>query len=99
MKKIILSIFLLAPSISFAQTILSMINVVKNILGALYPVVLSIAIVYLAWQIIQYTIKGKGKDALDGIVWGIIGIAVIVGIQALANVLLDTFNISANTSL
>jgi hypothetical protein len=99
MKKIILSIFLLAPSISFAQTILSMINVVKSILSALYPVVLSIAIVYLAWQIIQYTIKGKGKDALDGIVWGIIGIAVIVGIQALANVLLDTFSISSSTSL
>lgn len=76
-----------------------MINVVKSILSALYPVVLSIAIVYLAWQIIQYTIKGKGKDALDGIVWGIIGIAVIVGIQALANVLLDTFSISSSTSL
>lgn len=99
MKKIILNILLLTPSISLAQTVLSMINVVKSILSALYPVVLSIAVVYLAWQIIQYTIKGKGKDALDGIVWGIIGIAVIVGIQALANVLLDTFNIDSSTSL
>jgi hypothetical protein len=99
MKKIILNILLLTPSISLAQTVLSMINVIKSILSALYPVVLSIAVVYLAWQIIQYTIKGKGKDALDGIVWGIIGIAVIVGIQALANVLLDTFNIDSSTSL
>lgn len=99
MKKIILSIFLLTPSISLAQTVLTMIGKIKEIIGALYPLVLSIAVVYLAWQIIQYTIKGKGKDALDGIIWGIIGIAVIVGIQALANVLLDTFNIDSSTSL
>lgn len=102
MKKIISSVFLLAPFVSLAQggtTITGMIGKAQDILDALYPLALGIAVVYLAWQIIQYTIKGKGKDALDGIIWGIIGIAVIVGIQALAGILLESFGVDSSSSL
>ena len=63
-----------------------------------------LAVVYIVWSIVQYFIKGKegesrGPAGLQ-ILWGIIGLAIILSLWGLVNILLQTFgtNTTAPTS-
>jgi hypothetical protein len=68
----------------------------NDILGYLFPVLISLAVIYFLWQVFQYTVasnedtKGKAKDQ---IVWGIVGLFVMVSIWGLVSILSHTFNL------
>ncbi|KKP87892.1 MAG: hypothetical protein UR91_C0033G0003 [Candidatus Nomurabacteria bacterium GW2011_GWC2_35_8] len=79
----------------------SVICKVNEIVGSIVPVLIALGLVYFVWGVIQYMIGteeetkkgGKGK-----IIYGIIGLAVIVGVWGLVNILKTTFVNSENLS-
>lgn len=75
-----------------------------ELLNAVVPVLIALAVLYFVWGVVQYVIsddeeaKAKGKDR---IIFGIIGLAVIIGLWGLVNLLKNTFNLNntGNVSL
>ncbi len=72
---------------------------INGVLGAVLPVLIALGVVYLVWGIVRYMIgdseeaKKKGKD---GIIYGIIGLTVIVSVWGLVYILVNTFNLNDN---
>ena len=68
----------------------------QRILNATLPVLVALGVVYLVWGIVQYVIgstdeaKTKGRDKM---VFGIIGLAVIIGLWGLVYIVTDTFDL------
>ena len=61
----------------------------------------SLAVVYIVWSVVQYFIKGKEgdesrKEAGLRILWGLVGLFVIVSLWGLVNILVRTFSTDAN---
>lgn len=79
------------------------ITTVGNLLGMLIPIILTLAIIYFMWGVLQYVTKGKDAsgqaEARNTMLWGIIAIAVMVSIWGLVGILRDTFNISDNGTI
>src|SRR3990167_11527532 len=100
----------LAPVMALAQTgtvtncsgtTLSTINgilcKISQILGAIVPVLVALGVVYFVWGVISYMIGGDEeakKKGRDKIIYGIIGLAVIIGVWGLVSVLTRTFNVT-----
>ncbi|MFA5934626.1 MAG: hypothetical protein WC827_01945 [Candidatus Paceibacterota bacterium] len=76
-----------------------MITAVGTVINAILPVLVSLAVVYFIYQVIQYTIAdGSGKDT-KGIVWGLIGLTIIVGVWGFVNAIMSTLSISSMDQL
>lgn len=69
----------------------------QQLLNSALPVLVTLGVVYAVWGIVQYFIgdsdeaKSKGKDR---IIYGIIGLAVIVGLWGLVYIVVNTFNLN-----
>jgi hypothetical protein len=65
----------------------------KNLLNALVPILIALAVVWFIWNVFQFVIK-EGDDrekAKDAMIWGIVAIAVMVSVWGLVAVLTSTF--------
>ncbi|MFA6227166.1 MAG: hypothetical protein WC631_01640 [Candidatus Paceibacterota bacterium] len=73
-----------------------------RILSMLVPLFIAIAVVYFIWEVFQYTIAGdedKKKTAKTQIIYGIVGIFVMVSVWGLVNILQSTFNTRGASAL
>ena len=68
-----------------------------NINDAVIPLLFSLAVAMFVWGVVQYVInsdeeakKEKGKQFM---IWGIIGLAVMIGVWGLVHILSNTFHI------
>jgi len=74
---------------------------VGDILNSVIPLVVILGIVYFVWGVISYVIasdeeaKTKGRDRM---IYGIIGLAVIVAMWGLVNILINTFALKNDTT-
>lgn len=100
MKKIFASIAVFAPTIVFAQALAPITNVnslSSRIIGIgnLFTYLLvALAVIYIVWNVVQYVIKPGAEDrsaAGWNILWGVVGLFVIVSIWGLVNILTNTF--------
>ena len=100
MKKIIALIAFAIPAVASAQALseITNVNTLSNRLlgiGSVFTYILvSLAVIYIIWNVVQYFIKpseGDRKDAGMNILWGIIGLFVIVSIWGLVNIFTNTF--------
>ncbi len=69
---------------------------IGNILNLVVPVLLALGIVYFVWGVINYVIASDEeakKAGRDRIIYGIIGLAVIVGVWGLVKIVTNTFGI------
>ena len=89
-----------APTVCAGGTITTLQGIlckVNEILGAILPVLVALGVVYFVWGVIAYVIasdeeaKKKGRDR---IVYGIIGLAVIISVWGLVRILTNTFGFS-----
>jgi hypothetical protein len=70
---------------------------IGEFLNAVVPVLIALAVVYFVWGVISYVIsddeeaKAKGKDR---IIYGIIGLAVIIGLWGLVNLVRNTLDLN-----
>lgn len=100
MKKIIALLVFAIPAFASAQA-LSPITNVNNLtsralgIGNTFTYILvALAVIYIVWNVVQYFIKSEGGDrtaAGMNIIWGIVGLFVIVSIWGLVNILTNTF--------
>jgi len=69
---------------------------IDQLLNAVIPVLISLAVVYFVWGVISYVIgddqeaKKKGRDR---IIFGILGLAVIIALWGLVRILTKTFGV------
>lgn len=101
MKKYILfgSVMSLAPvAVAFAAAdAFSILAIVQSILNIVIPLLITIAVVYFIWGVIQYTIsqdEEAKKNARTKIIMGLIGLFVIVAFWGILNVLSRTIGVS-----
>ncbi len=100
MKRILASITVsMSPMIALAQYSPSMgigglFLLVGSWVKLALPLLISVAVVWFLWNVFQYTIKAAEEDktkARDGMVWGIVGIFVMVSVWGLVAILQSTF--------
>ena len=97
-----MAVFLL-PAVAFAQSYgqvnnaSSLFIAIKSILNAVIPIIIALAVVYILWGVAQSFVKGDEKAKTEGhmkIVYGIIGLFVMLSIWGLVNILVGTANLN-----
>lgn len=92
------------PLVSFAQVI----NDADDIVTFLYRWgnmalngLIFFAVLYIVWTIVRYVVMSgdaeKRDEAKSQIMWGIIGLVVILSIWGIVNIIRSTFNTGPNT--
>ncbi|MBU0611818.1 pilin [Patescibacteria group bacterium] len=75
---------------------------IGSILNTIIPVLIVLGVVYFVWGVVQYVMaseedaKKKGRDRM---IWGIIGLVVIVGMWGLVTIITNTFGVSNVTNV
>jgi len=105
-KLIALSSFVLGfPLFAFAQAtgcsgtvygIKAVICTIGGILNTLIPIIIVLGVVYFVWGIVQYVISSDEEAKKTGrmrMIYGIIGLVVIVGMWGLVRIVTDTFGL------
>ena len=78
-------------------TIQGLLCKISEILNAIIPVLIALGVVYFVWGVISYVIssdeeaKTKGRDKM---IYGIIGLAIIVAVWGLVAILKNTLRLS-----
>lgn len=99
MKKIIsfgIGLGVVAPFVAFAADAFSIITKVTQILSVIIPLLITFAVVYFIWGVIQYTISGdeeKKKKARGMIIQGLIGLFVIIAFWGIIRLITNTFGV------
>ncbi len=73
---------------------------VHQLLNSIIPVMLALGVVYFVYGVVQYVIAGgeeTKKAGKDRIIYGIIGLTIIVGVWGLIALVVNTFGINAQT--
>lgn len=105
-KKIGLSgLLYFVPLFAFAQgvgttDVSDILTTVGNVLNAVIPLIIGLAFVVFLWGIYKYVSSAsqEGKEgARDTIIYGVIGLFVMLAAWGLVNVLLNTFNLDTAT--
>ncbi len=89
------------PFFAFAVDADSILYTINRILNIVIPLLITIAVVYFIWGVIQYTIsqdEEAKKGARSKIIQGIIGLFIILAFWALVDVIGSTFGLQ-NTQL
>ncbi|OHA15707.1 MAG: hypothetical protein A3A10_01925 [Candidatus Tagabacteria bacterium RIFCSPLOWO2_01_FULL_42_9] len=98
MRKIIYSaLTLMAPLMASAATIEDVISTVRGIVDAIIPLFMVVAVAVFLWGIIQYITSAgdeeKRKSAQGYIVYGLIGLFVMVAFWGIIKVVSSTFGV------
>lgn len=98
MKKIISfgAIALSLPFLASAADAFSVIIVINRILSVIIPVLITMAVVYFIWGVIQYTVSTddeKKKKARGAIIQGLIGLFVIIAFWGIIKLITNTFGV------
>ncbi|MES2315280.1 MAG: pilin [Patescibacteria group bacterium] len=86
-------------SVTTLQSLLCKFN---ELLGAVLPFLIAIAVVIFVWGVIQYVIASdeEAKSAgRDRIIYGIIGLVVIVGLWGLVRLVTNTFGLNNQSNI
>ncbi len=79
------------------QGIMGLFSFAGVILNRLVPLLIGLAVVWFIWNVILYVMSGneeKKKAAKSGMLWGIIGIFIMVSVWGLVAILQATFGTS-----
>jgi predicted membrane channel-forming protein YqfA (hemolysin III family) len=78
-------------------TLLGVLCRIGQILNAVVPVLIALGVVYFVWGVITYVIASDEEAKKAGrnrIIYGIIGLAVIVAVWGLVRILTNTFDVN-----
>lgn len=89
------------PAVAWAATctgtgLSNLLCTINELLGALLPILVSLGVIYFVWGVVQFVIAGgeeaktKGRDRM---IYGIIGLTVIVSVWGLVELLASTFSV------
>lgn len=107
MKKIIALGFIFAPFVAGAQiaqgagTVSGLIAFLKDFLSTATVLILAAAVVYFLWNVFGYVMSAGDPEERakkqSGIIWGVVGIAVMVSIWGLVNFLTSSAKLDTTT--
>lgn len=83
-------------------TIQSLICKLNEILGAILPFLIALGVVYFVWGVITYVISSDEEAKKTGrnrMIFGIIGLVVIVGMWGLVRIITNTFDLRNTTNI
>ncbi len=107
MKKAIIASSLLLPAVSFAQnydvgSLQGIVDAIQGILNLIFPVLLAIAVFVIAWGIFKFILNAGDEEARKSgrsfILWGVVGVFLMLSIWGLVNILVGTFSLD-NTAI
>lgn len=87
-----------APLLALAADATSVILTIQRLLNYIIPVLITIAVVYFIWGVIQYTVstdEEAKKGARSKIINGLIGLFVIIAFWGIVNLITNTFGVGA----
>lgn len=99
MKKLTYLAGLLAlPAVASAQTLGSILGIIKGLLDTLIPIVIAGAVIYFFYGVAKYVMAAGDEEAQKAgrsiMIYGIIGLFVIIGVWGLVAMLGSTFGIA-----
>ena len=107
MKKLLASLSLGAlPVLALAQTTeatdaFSLLAILQNVVDAVIPFVIGLGVLVFIYGVFNFVTSAGDEEARAGakqlIIWGIIGIFVMVSVWGLVNILSRTFNLDKDT--
>lgn len=80
----------------------SIMTAVRNIINAALPIIIAGAVVWFVYGIARYVMAGDDgakEAAKDKIIYGIIGLVVMVSVWGLVNIVVRTLGLDSNTSI
>jgi hypothetical protein len=104
MKKIGLMVLSFAtPLAAFAavRNINDIFVFIRNILNTILPIIIALAVVYFIWGIFQYVVSGdeeKRKEGQQKIIYGVVGLFVMISVWGLVNILVNTFGLDTSSN-
>jgi multisubunit Na+/H+ antiporter MnhE subunit len=104
MKKLIASLAVLAPSVALAQTtaitdVNSLYYKLQGISNLIIGLLIAFAVVWIIISVVRF-IMASGEERAErrsSILWGIVGLAIILSIWGLVAILTNTFAVSNNS--
>ncbi len=98
MKKIIFlgAVIGAFPMFAHAADAFSILTVINRILATLIPIMITLAVVYFIWGVIQYTLttdEEAKKKARSKIIYGLIGLFLIVAFWGVVRLITTTFGV------
>ncbi len=106
MKKILAIVSVgVFPVMALAQTytgggVGGLFDMATTLLNRAVPIIISLAVVYFIYQVFRYAVAGNEDDkalAKTHMIWGIVGIFVMVSIWGLVAILTTTFGTASTT--
>jgi hypothetical protein len=98
MKKLIVSIAALAPVVAFAQQPVRDVNSLavkaQSIGNTAIGILIALAVIFIIYNVLMFIVKAGSDDRKTyqkAILWGIVGLAVILSIWGLVAILTNTF--------
>ena len=89
-------------NISQTGDVLGLLCRIGQIINAIVPVLIALGVLYFVWGVISYVIaddEEAKKAGRNRMIFGIIGLAVIIGVWGLVNFLRNTFGLQNNTNI
>jgi ABC-type proline/glycine betaine transport system permease subunit len=102
----------IAPLIALAQsagpvgcnvvansTLQAVVCKIAELLNTIIPILIVLGVVFFIWGVVQYMIGGDEeakKKGRDKIIYGLIGLVVIVGMWGLVRIVTNTFDLNSN---
>jgi 4-hydroxybenzoate polyprenyltransferase len=100
MKKVI-SLGIVIGSVTFfalAANAFSILTTINQILNTIIPILISLAVVWFIWGVIQYLVAGdeeKKKAARGMIINGLIGLFIIIAFWGIIRLITTTFGVGS----
>ncbi len=98
-KKVAILALAFTPAVAFAQNagqLFALLQILRDVLSYLMPVLIILGVLYVAWGIISFVIKTNEEErakAKGQILYGIIGLFVVVSMWGLVAFLQTTLGI------
>jgi len=97
MKKYIPFALVLTPFLAMAATVNTVITKIMDVLNVVVPLLIAVAVVVFLWGVVGYITSAgneeKRTEARQHMIWGIIGLFVMVAVWGLVNILISTFGL------
>ena len=91
-----------APGVVDSSYLTSIVVQLKTLINLALPVIIAAAVVYFVYGIARFVVAGDeaAKEAAkDKIIYGIIGLVVMVSVWGLVNIVVRTLGLDTNTAI
>ncbi|OGI90205.1 hypothetical protein A2911_02270 [Candidatus Nomurabacteria bacterium RIFCSPLOWO2_01_FULL_40_15] len=88
---------LFLPNIAYASVDSFVANVNRLIINPIIGFLFALAVVYFLWGVFQFIANEENEEKKTAgkshMLWGVIGITIMMGVFAFMNIILNTFNV------